>query len=61
LAELKAIRETLAAESQAAPVARAQVGEDEKDKKITQLENENRRLAYRIIHLTRNLQAALQK
>jgi chaperonin cofactor prefoldin len=49
----------LVAESKTVPAAKVTVGEDEKDKKITQLENENRRLGYRIAHLTRNLQSTL--
>ena len=33
---------------------------DKKDQRIAELETENRRLNYRILHLTRNLQAALK-
>jgi chaperonin cofactor prefoldin len=61
LAELKAIRDALVVESQSAPVATVQGGDDARDKKIEELQNENRRLNYRITHLARNLQAALQK
>lgn len=61
LEELKAIRASLLSESAAVEPAKVEEGGDEKDKRITQLENENRRLSYRISHLANNLREALYK
>lgn len=47
-------------ESKAEPTATVNATDGLKDTKIAELENENRRLNYRIKHLTRNLSEALQ-
>lgn len=61
LQELRNLRETLLQESHTGHQASSALADDLKDKKIAELEAENKRLAYRITHLTRNLRAALDK
>ena len=61
LLELKAIKESLLEESKAGNSTANDLADDVKDSKIAELEADNRRLNYRVVHLTRSLREVLSK